>query len=839
MFVLAMQMIRLRWRSFLGAFATVAAAVAVVTAAGIMLESGIRADVPPERLRGATLVVHADQTIHGSDDESVAMLERVRLPTTSVDTIGALPGVASAVGDVSFAAKLQRESGRAVRGDAPMFGHRWSSAELTPFRLAAGSPPIEPHDVVVDRSLAMHVRLGVGDVVRVAAGGTTFRARIVGINEPVEARPLRRQRALFFTDATADTLALHPGAVDLIGVQLERRADAEAVARAIRASVGSGVAVLSGDDRGRAEFVDAAESNTRLIAISGSLGGIAIAVAIFVIAGTLTLVVQQHSRDIALLRAIAATPRQIRRLIGFETFLVTVAATAVGLWPGIWLASRLIGGMQDQGLLPPTFRTQAGLLPLVIAAGSAVVVAQVAARIAGRRASRVSPTAALSALTFQSPRLGWIRGSLGILALCGAGVVFAVAQSTTVGVATAIAPGLVMLFMTAVGLLAPRLVAAAVGVLAIPFRAVGVSGFLAGENTRSYARRLASAITPLVLLVGIAGMTVFQQTTLSTEADAQRSQRIVADRVVAANGSGIDARDVATLGRAAGVRAAVGLAPTDIYPVDDLTMHPAQAVTEGRIDLVLHLEVRRGQLTVLHPGEIAVSEAGARGLGVTVGDVAHVRLGDGSRTTARVVAVYDRSLGFADALLPWADVEAHLTEPLAAMVLIREDGSAITHALRDFSRAHPGTSVGGPELVQAAEDANAQANAWIGYTLLGLIVVFVAIAVINTLVMVTTERRREFGLLRLVGATPRQVRRMVRWETLIIVMIGTLLGVGVAAGTVLPFSKVVTGSFRPSTPLAVCAAIVGGTFLIGFAATLLPLGSALRQHPIDALDVRD
>ena len=134
------------------------------------------------------------------------------------------------------------------------------------------------------------------------------------------------------------------------------------------------------------------DANTRLIAISGSLLGIAVCVAIFVVSGMLGVLIQQRHREIALLRAIAATPRQIRRLIGAETLVLTVLGTIIGIGPGMWLAEVIIDGMRGQALLPATFHSSAGPIPALAALGGALLIARGATAIAGRRGRRCGPS---------------------------------------------------------------------------------------------------------------------------------------------------------------------------------------------------------------------------------------------------------------------------------------------------------------------------------------------------------------------------------------------------------------------------------------------------------------
>ena len=772
----------------------------------------------------------------GADVEPVPVTERVRLVDDLIEQVRSVEGVAEVIGDVSFDAHLVEaaDQPQVVESSAPSWGHAWRSAAMTPFDLVAGREPAAAGEVVIDDASVRRVGVEVGETVVVVASGRLMDVVVVGIAAP-SAGSLEQQSALFFTDDDVAQLYAHPGSVDVIGVTVESGADIAATAGRLEQALGEGVAVRTGGGRGKAEFLHSVESNIRLIAIAGSLAGIGMAVAVFVIAGTLTLVVQQRQREIALLRAIAATPRQIRRKIRIETFVVTALAAAVGVWPGVLLASQLVRAMIDQGLLPPTFEHQAGPLPLLVAIVAAMAVAQLAAYIAGRRASRMPPTQALSPHTAQLPQLGWARATLGAVALAGSVALCVVAMSFNVTIALSVSPAIVIVAMVTVGLFAPRLVSAGVRLIGIPLRWFGAGGFLAAENTRASARRMASAITPLVLLVGVAGMTVFQQTTLAQEADRQSEARHVADMVIAAGAGGLTAGSVDVLASQTSIVSAVGLLPTDVYAGGNLDIYAAQAVTPGRLDEVLDLGVTAGALTGLSPGEVAISGTAAKAMSLRAGDVATLRLGDGSPLRATVAAVYDRGLGFADVLIAWDDAADHVSDPVVTTVLVRTAAGGAEEVSR-FARAAPSAVVGDADLLRDIEGVNAKTQAWVSYTLLGLIVVFVALAVANTLVMVTVERSRESALLRLVGATERQVRHMMRCETLIVVAAGCLLGTVVAAGALLPFTKVVTGSFVPTTPLKWCAVIVGGALILGLIATMVPTRMALREPPIAVFD---
>ena len=267
--------------------------------------------------------------------------------------------------DVSFRASLLRPDGSAVAGPsgAPSLGHSWSSAALTPFHLTDGHLPEASDEIVIDTALARRADVR-GRPERECPDrrrrdrGAARRPGHARRDEPPAAVGglLRRRRPPWSTTdaATRSTSWASPCAPG---------ADVSEVAAALRSALGGDASVLTGDERGKAEFLDSVEDSTRLIAISGSLGGIGVFVAILVIAGMLSLFVRQRQREIGLLRAIGATPRQVRRMISRETLIVTALGAAVGVWPGLVLASHLASGMRGQRTPPRHLPERAGIIP--------------------------------------------------------------------------------------------------------------------------------------------------------------------------------------------------------------------------------------------------------------------------------------------------------------------------------------------------------------------------------------------------------------------------------------------------------------------------------------------
>lgn len=159
--------------------------------------------------------------------------------------------------------------------------------------------------------------------------------------------------------------------------------------------------------------------------------------------------------------------------------------------------------------------------------------------------------------------------------------------------------------------------------------------------------------------------------------------------------------------------------------------------------------------------------------------------------------------------------------------------------LQKVSAAHPGAHVTGKAALRSDEAKQRKILVWVNRVLAGLIFIFTAIAAVNTLAMIALSRGRELALLRLVGATPRQVARMARWEAGLVVIVGIGLGAAIATATLVPFSRALTGSPIPDVDPRLLAGILGGTAVLGLIASLLPTRLALRTRPVDAIGLRD
>ncbi|MFE4260956.1 FtsX-like permease family protein [Streptomyces sp. NPDC056883] len=840
----ALQTVRDRKAGFLGAFLALLCAAALVTACGTLLETGLRGTIATERYAGAPVVVSADQNVHATTvkekkgdspksktkHKAKPVAERAWLPAGIVDTVRAVPGVERAVPELTFQAVPLTRGGPGGEAAKPSYGHAWSSAALTPFTLAEGRAPQGGDEIVVDRGLAARAALKPGSELTVQSTGAPKTYTVSGI-AAAAGGSLAHQSALFFGDAEAQRLAVRDGRVSAIGVLPRAGVDAGELAGRIRQALqGTTAQVATGDGRGPVEFLDAAGARIKLVSMGGAMGGTSLLVAVLVVVGTFSLSIQQRHRELALLRAIAATPKQLRRMIGREALLVGLAAGIAGALAGLPLAAWLHGRFVDAGVVPVTLERTAGIFPMIAAVGASLLGAWAAARITARRVARVRPAEALAEAAVERSRPGWARLTAGAL-LLAAGVVLVAVLSTlrTEPASTPVTFLAVVVLAGAVSLLGPLIVKGAAALLAGPLRLAGPGGRLATANLRGNATRMASAVTPLTLLIGMACTVLFVTPTLGDAARAQAREGVRAEWVLQGRGPGVPGAAVERIRRTPGVLAATEIVHTSIRV--GLTKYAAQGVTPAGLDRTWDPGVTAGSLAGFGEQSVAVSELAADQLGLKPGSPLSLTLGDGTPVTLTVSAVYARGLGFGDVTLPHGLTAAHVDDPLASSVLVA--GPAAREVLASAVREYPGVAVLSAAEADGARAERQAAGSEINLLAMGLVLAFTAIAVANTLAMSTGERLREFAMLRLTGATRRQVRGMLRVEALAVLLMGVVLGSGISLAVLTAFSVGMTGTAAAVVLPLVYGVVVGGAGLVALCATGFAGRVAMRPRPVD------
>ncbi|WP_230194457.1 FtsX-like permease family protein [Streptomyces coriariae] len=840
----ALKTVRARKAGFLGAFLALLCAAALISACGTLLETGLRGTIRTERYAAAPVVVFADQNVHRTTvthkkgktkvkHKAKPIAERAWLPAGLERRLATAPGVARVIPELTFLAEPLIPAGASGADGRPAYGHAWDSAALTPYRLTAGTAPATATDVVVDSDLAARARLAPGDRLTVQSTQAPRTYRVSGIAAPATA--VRHQSALFFSHGEARRLAAHPGQVTAFGVLPRPGTDPDRLREAVATALhGTGAQVGTGDDRGPVEFLDAAAARIKLVSMGGAMGGTSLLVAVLVVVGTFALSVQQRHRELALLRAIAATSGQIRRLLGREALIVALAAGTAGALLGLPLGAWLHGRFVALGAVPATLQHTVSALPPLAAVAATLFGAWASARIASRRVARIRPAEALAEARTERTRPGWGRLLAGLLLLAaGAVLVTLLGFLRTEPASTPVTFLAVVVLSTSVALLGPLLVKAAAFLFAGPLRLTGPGGRLATANLRGNAVRMASVVTPLTLLIGMTCTVLFVQPTLGDAARAQVREGVRADWVVTAQGPGVPGEAARRLRTHHDVVTEVVRTTVRV----GLDKYAAQGVTPAAVNRTWDPEVTGGSLDGLTAHTVAVSELAADQLHLAPGSTLKLTLGDGTPATLTVAAVYARGLGFGDLTFAHDLVAHHVDNPLASSLLVStaRTQTQLASTLREF----PGLQVMSPTAADSLRAAREQANAEVNFLAMGLVVAFTAIAVVNTLAMSVAERVREFALLRLAGATRRQVLRMLRTEALAVLLLAVALGSAIALAVLTAFSIGMTGRAAPAVVPLVYAMVVAGAGLLALVATAVPGRVALGVRAVTVATAKE
>jgi putative ABC transport system permease protein len=809
--------LRRRPAPLIGTFVALTVAALLVTVTAMFFGTSLTLSVPAQRLAGTAVVVMGNPNVAvtsgaGTDNAETDVLplpDYRRVPLGLATRLVGVPGVESAIPDMSFEVALELGDGRVATGSAtdPIEAHGWESAALTPFRLTEGHSPVAAGEMVLGAGLSAATGLHLGSTV-LLAGKELPPFQVVGLATTSGGNPADNW-TVFLSNPEAASLYSHPGQADLIGIVARPGVSSTELAGRVRTALeGSDLTVLSGRKIGQAENLTVGLDKMGLSQLATTGGIYIIAIAFFILAGTVALSVAMRWRNLALLRAVGATPGQVRRMIMLELAVLGALAGLVAYLPALALTTWAFHGLAAHQLLPPSTRAWTSLWVLPISAATGVVVAELAGMVSARRVSRIRPAAALVETTVEPRLVHPVRLLLGLCALGGGGALcfLMIALNFSVQLVDTLAICTGLLFITAIALLGPLVVRVAELVIRLPLLLVsGVGGRLALADVRRRPRRLAAAVSAVALTVSFVGAEYLIDVTQTHGAVVQGRQRLVADLVVSAPGPGLAPQALRAIADEPGVSTAVGLIPTTVFVPDPGTASAlAEAVTPGRLGAVLNLPVISGSLYGFGPGDIALSRAitGALAVEAKVGDTITTYLADGTAYRARVTAIYSRPLGFADVVVPaGADGGGHLGSAMMAEVLVRSTPGASLGQLSDRLAALEGEFA---SLTIASRSAvNAQAEQYLAQQSYGnnlfLVVVILlgTVALVNTLVMATIERRRALLLLRRVGATTRQLLSMTIWQTVILDLVGITIGAAAGAASVIVVSKALADTWMP------------------------------------------
>ncbi|MEZ5179927.1 MAG: FtsX-like permease family protein [Acidimicrobiales bacterium] len=772
--------LRAHKRRLVATFAAVALGVAFLS--GVLIQtSTLRTGF--DRLFDAesasvNAVVRSDRTGTNEYGETI----RPRIPAELVDAVRQVPGVRAAAGDVRGTAAIVGSDGDQLGGNGPpQLAMTWiDDPALSPYHLLEGRAPKAADEVVIDGRSADQGHLAVGDRTTVLAP-QTVPVRVVGIAGFADGRSQSGVTAVLFSEAGARAHLTAAGAgVDRIVVDATPGTSQADLRSALAAATGDHVQVIDGESF-RLENRDAVDD---LMAFLGpallSFALIALLVASFSIYNTFAILVAQRTREAALLRAIGASRRQTLRAVLVEAGLVGVVASAVGVGLGIGVASllRVLLGSGGLDLGNPLVLAPSTLIGCVVLGTAITVLCALGPAV---RASRVAPMAALRETAID--RTGATRGRLVLGGLLAAGATALLVSGTAGDGGMSAAAGGVAAAVVALAVLGPAVAGPVGRVLGAPLRLRGVTGDLARQNAVRNPRRTASSSTALMIGVAVVALFTVLGASLRASLDDVVEQSFAGDLVATAgfNGGSFDPGVAKRIGALPEVAHAAGMGNVTLRL--DGRDEPASTSDLPEVAEVFDLDVRSGSLGDVTGPSLAVSSDLARRRGWEVGTAVPYALLDGTTGRATVRAVYDRSSLVGDLIAPTDLVAGHgapvsdvvVAIGLAPGVSMDEGRAAIATATADV----PTMDV--QDRQEFSDAVGAQINQVLAlvYGMLALSIVIALIGIANTLSLATFERTRELGLLRAIGQARGQTRAMVRWESVVIAVFGTVLGLGV------------------------------------------------------------
>jgi putative ABC transport system permease protein len=829
-FRLALASLRFRIAASLAVFVAVLIGCALFTVCGGLLETAVRLQAPPQRLAGAPIVVAGPSgyRLNGTP-EVIPYSERARIPSDVAGVITGTAGVTSAVPDTSFLAVMQNSQNNKVASGG-LYGHDWESARLTPYQLSSGSAP-DSGQVVLDSATAKSAGLKVGDPILIAVTGAYRSFTVSGIAEAgsavqsPQAPQSPKAPALFFSRDDIKRFPVSSDYVDAYGVFAEPGTNIQQLAQRLRQKLPADTSVLTGNERGLAEFNTVVASRLPLFLLAGILSGMVMFVLVLVVSASIGLSVRQRQQELALLRATGATPGQVRRMVVIETMIVAILAIAGGMFAGSICGSWLFALSAEHGVLPAALEYRQGPIPFAASTFLILLIVWTTAQVTAGSAARTRPIQALVEASILPVRVSPLRRRLAIGFAVATAAIALASMFMGLELAVSIGGSAVLTGAVAIGLLAPEVIYKLVAPVAkIGQRFAGSAGFLAVKNVQARSVQFAAVLIPLTLGIAIALGNIYAQTTQEKAALRGYLTQFHADAAVTSEIGGVVSEQVKAVRDTPGIAAASPLVTSKGWiekPYD--ASHGSDPWPLLGIDTAtsqhsfLATPVREGSLRNLIGNSAAIPQERALALGVKLGDHIGLRLGDGAQVTVKVVALLGGSANYASIVLPVALLGSHTTTMLPPHLLIRSDGTlnqaALMHDIKEKIGSNPAVQVGDKQLLADGFAAQLNVQAWISYLLAFLAIGYAAIAAINALAVIALGRQQEFAVQRLLGSTRGQIIRMLLAEAALITVAALILGTALALFTIVPIA-VAVGPLLPQGPAWAYPAVVLTAFLI-------------------------
>ncbi|MFE6132146.1 ABC transporter permease [Streptomyces sp. NPDC056437] len=791
----------------------------------------------------------------GADDDDAPQTGRPEtLPASLVEKVKSAEGVKSVDGGVSSMSvtvvNAKNKDVGATNG-APTIAGAWSDNDLKSMEITSGHAPRGPTEMMVDADTADKHHLKIGDELRTIAVTGDFTAKISGIASFKVTNP--GATIVYFDTATAQRELLgREGLFTGISVTAAEGVSDEQLKKNIAATLDAPYKLQTAKeaaDAGREEvgsFLDVMK-----YAMLG-FAGIALLVGIFLIVNTFSMLVAQRTREIGLMRAIGSSRRQVNRSVLIEALFLGIVGSVAGIAAGVGLAVGLMKLMGSMGMNLSTDDLTVKVTTPVVGMVLGIVVTVVAAYVPARRAGKVSPMAALrDAGTPADGRAGKVRAAIGLLLTGGGAAALLVATQADKAAEGSMFLGLgVILSLIGFVVVGPLLAGVVVRVIsALVLRMFGPVGRMAERNALRNPRR--TGATGAALMIGLALVACLSVVGSSMVASAtdELDKSVGADFIVqASNGQPIVPQAQKALEKTPGIAHVTQYKGVNakITSPDGKTVDDELVAADATYAQDLRRKTVGGELSAAYgKNAMSVGDTYAEEHGVKVGDTLTVAFKGGESAKLKVAAItsddgnVDKGVKYTSTATAEQYIPADKLPKNLILFASADDGKekeAYT-ALKSSLAAYPQYKV--QDQTDFKQDLKDQVGQLLNivYGLLALAIIVAVLGVVNTLALSVVERTREIGLLRAIGLSRRQLRRMIRLESVVIALFGALLGLGLGMGWGTAAQKLLAleGLGVLEIPWPTILTVFVGSAFVGLFAALVPAFRAGRMNVLNAI----
>ncbi|WAP56773.1 ABC transporter permease [Streptomyces sp. S465] len=770
----------------------------------------------------------------------------VGLDAATVRRVADVPGVGKARGDIRVeGARALGKDGKVVPSTGgPRYGKGWTG-ETSLLALRDGHAPAKPDEVAINAGLAEKGHFSVGDSIGVLTGQPKRTFTVAGIfGYSGDRDSIGGEQTVAFTEPVARELMLGDnGQYSAVTVDLASGAKSATVQAALKKELGSGFEVRTGEELSKASADRSREVLDLVTQVLLGFAAVAVLVGVFLIINTFSIIIAQRMRELALLRALGASRRQMIGSVLLESLVIGLVAAVIGLGLGVGLgalgASLLADTMEGLEVADLGVPASAVIVSLVVGVG----VTMLAALFPALRAAKVAPIAVIRSAVAPDRRHRKQTWTGSVLLVLGAGLLMTGLVGSGDAAMSAVLPGVLLAFI-GVTLLTPLFSRPAVWLLGGLFSR-SLPGQLGRRNSARNPRR--TAITASALMIGVALVTTLSTVAASAKDSVNNeiSDKLKAQLVAMGDsGDSMSASiDPAALRQARGLDgvAAVAAASFDTAKVGKSTQSVSSWEDWEAARGMLSLRAEAGSVDELAPGTVLMNKATAKDRDLAVGDKVTVQLQRGEPHTYRLAGTFEDMALANSVVIPWADATEgfRYAQPSQAYFQLAPDASVasvqpgIEKALRDS-----------PEVTVQSKDAIAKKfndgfdmMLNVVQALLAVAMIIAVLGIVNTLALSVMERTKELGALRAIGLGRGQTIRMIMTESVVISLFGAVLGVVVGAGLGLAVAHSMRsqGVNTLSLPWSLMAVYLVGAAIVGALASLGPARRGARLNVLRAV----